>query len=186
MAILAIRKSWRFCGLIFPLVYYYSDKFITLFIILPFLCIFSVIEILRFYFFRFNERLFNIFSYVLKEKERNKLLTTTWFLLSVFLAVVLFAKDIAITAMLFLIFGDAASAFFGERFGRIRIIGNRSLEGSLAFLVTCLIIGIIINFTKVVNLSWLVIVIGALSAAVTELLPLPIDDNRLMITVNAI
>jgi dolichol kinase len=178
MAILAIRKAWRFCSIIFPVIYYFSNnKIITLFIILPFLCIVIVIEILRFYVPGFNTRLFNIFSYILKEKERRSLLTTTWFLASILLTVALFRKDIAIAAMLFLIFGDTASAFFGERFGRIKIMGNRSLEGSLAFFIICLIIGIIINLIKVVNLSWLVIVIGALTAAIIEALPLPIDDN---------
>lgn len=176
MAILAIRKSFRISATVFALIYYFSNKITTLFIILPFLCIFVFIEILRRCVFRFNERLFNIFKFILKEKERKTLLTTTWFLVSTFLTAVLFRKEIAIMAMLFLIFGDSASAFFGLRFGRTKILGSRSLEGSLAFFSTCLIIGIIMNFTKV-GLSWPVVIVGALAATISELLPLPIDDN---------
>lgn len=176
MVNLAIRKGFRISATLFVLIYYFSNKFTTLFIILPFLCIFVAIEILRLCVFRFNERLFNIFKFILKEKERKTLLTTTWFLVSVLLTVVLFRKDIAIMAMLFLIFGDSASAFFGLRFGRTRIVGNRSLEGSLAFFLACLIIGLILNFTKI-NISWPVVVLGALAATIAELLPLPVDDN---------
>lgn len=176
MANIAIRKAWRLGGIIFPSIYYFTNKITTIFIILPFLCIFIIIEILRFSIFRFNERLFSIFRYILKDKERKNLLTTTWFLLSTLLAVALFRKDIAIMAILFLIFGDSASALFGLRFGHTKIIGNRSLEGSLAFFVTCIIIGIIMNFTKV-SLSWLVVILGALAATIAELLPLPFDDN---------
>lgn len=176
MAVLVLRKAWRLSGIIFPLIYYFSNKITLLFVILPLLCIFITIEILRILLFKFNERLFIIFGYILKEKERKGLLTTTWFLLSIFLSAILFRKDIAITAMLFLIFGDTASAFFGLRFGRTKISGNRSLEGSLAFLITCLIIGIIAGFTKL-NLSWPIIIWGGLTATITELLPLPVDDN---------
>lgn len=176
MAILALRKAWRLSGIIFPLIYYFSNKITLLFVILPLLCIFITIEILRILLFKFNERLFIVFGYILKEKERKGLFTTTWFLLSIFLSAILFRKDIAITAMLFLIFGDTASAFFGLRFGRTKISGNRSLEGSLAFLITCLIIGIIAGFTKL-NLSWPIIIWGGLTATITELLPIPVDDN---------
>jgi len=176
MARLIPRKAWRLCGIIFPLIYYFNNKIVALLIIVPILCFFIVIEILRFYIFRFNERLFIIFRYILKEKEKRNLLTTTWFLLSVLLATIFFRKDIAIAAILFLIFGDTASAFFGLRFGYKKIVGGRSLQGSLAFLFTCLIIGVILHFTKV-GLAWLMVIVGALAATISELLPLPIDDN---------
>ncbi len=175
MAGLALRKSWRLCGIIFPLVYYFSNKITAIFIILPILCIFLFIELLRFRISRFNERLFAIFRYVLKEKERKSLLTTTAFLVSVFVTVVLFRKDIAITAMLFLVFADAASAVVGTYFGRRKIL-NKSLEGSLAFLVTCLLIGLLTKFTSI-GLAWPVIIAGAFTATTTELLSLPLDDN---------
>ncbi len=175
MAGLALRKSWRLCGIIFPLVYYFSNKITAIFIILPILCIFLFIELLRFRISRFNERLFAIFRYVLKEKERKSLLTTTAFLVSVLVTVVLFRKDIAITAMLFLVFADAASAVVGTYFGRRKIL-NKSLEGSLAFLVTCLLIGLLTKFTSI-GLAWPVIIAGAFTATTTELLSLPLDDN---------
>lgn len=176
MAILVLRKAWRLGAIIFPLTYYFTNKITSLFVILPFLCIFIVLEILRFFIFRFNERLFISFRYILKEKEKKTLLSTTWFLLSVFLTVILFSKDIAIAAILFLIFSDASADIIGSKFGHIRILKTRTLEGSLAFFITCLIIGIIINFTKI-NLGFSVFIGGALAATVIELLPLPIEDN---------
>jgi len=175
MATLGLRKSWRICGIIFPLVYYFSNKITTVFILLPILCAFLFIEFLRFRISRFNERLFVIFGYILKEKERKSLLTTTTFLLSVLATVVLFRKDISVIAMLFLIFGDASSAIVGTYFGRTKIL-NKSLEGSLAFLVTCLLIGLVTKVTNI-GLPWLVIIAGAFTATITELLSLPIDDN---------
>jgi len=174
MAILAWRKTWRLCGIIFPLAYYFSNKNTTLLVILPFLSLFILLEVLRFFIFRLNERLFILFRYILKEKEKKSLFSTTWFLLSIFLSVILFRKDIAIAAMLFLIFGDIASSVIGIYFGRTKI-RNYTLEGSLANFVTCLIIGIIINFTQIA-LPWTVIVTGALAATIIELIPV-LDDN---------
>ena len=175
MARLALRKTWRICAIIFPLVYYFSNKVTAIFIILPVLCFFLFIEFLRFRIARFNERLFASFGYVLKEKERKTLLGTTIFLASVMMTVILFKKEIAITAMLFLIFADTASAVAGTYFGRIKIL-NKSLEGSLAFLVTCLLIGLLAKFSGIA-ISWPVIIAGAFTATVTEFLPLPVDDN---------
>lgn len=175
MARLALRKTWRICAIIFPLVYYFSNKVTAIFIILPVLCFFFFIEFLRFSFLRFNERLFVIFGYILKEKERKTLLGTTIFLVSVLLTLMLFRKEIAITAMLFLIFADSASAVVGTYFGRTKIL-NKSLEGSLAFLVTCLLIGLLTKLAGI-GLAWPVIIAGAFTATVTEFLPLPVDDN---------
>lgn len=175
MATLGLRKSWRICGIIFPLIYYFSNKITTIFILLPILCVLLFIEFLRFHISRFNERLFVIFGYILKEKERKSLLTTTTFLLSVLATVVLFRKDIAVIAMLFLIFGDASSAIVGTYFGRTKIL-NKSLEGSLAFLGTCLLIGLVAKVTNM-GLAWPVIIAGAFTATITELLSLPVDDN---------
>lgn len=174
MDVLVARKAWRISSIIFPLVYYFTDKITALLFILPFLCIFFTIEILRHFIFRFNESLFIVFRYILKDKERKNLLAATWFLLAVSLSVVLFKKDIAVTAILFLIFGDTASAIVGSKFGRIRI-GRCSLEGSLAYLLACLIIALMINFTQI-YLSWPVLVMGALAASASELLPW-LDDN---------
>jgi len=175
MARLALRKSWRICGIIFPLVYYFSNKITAVFILLPVLCLFLLIEFFRFRIARFNERLFVIFGQILKEKERKSLLTSTTFLVSVLVTLILFRKDIAITAMLFLIFGDAASAVVGTYFGRTKIL-NKSLEGSLAFLVTCLLIGLLTKATGI-GLAWPIIIAGAFTATITELLYLPLDDN---------
>lgn len=176
MAVLALRKLWRLTGTLFPLTYYFTNKITTLFVLLPILTIFIFLELLRRFSFRFNEKLFVIFSFLLKEKEKKGLLATTWFLLSVLLSVILFRKGIAITAILFLIFADMASSFFGAKFGRIRILGSRTLEGSLAFLAACLMIGVILSFTEV-GLPARVVVVGALAATLTEALPIPIDDN---------
>ncbi|OGX17635.1 MAG: hypothetical protein A3K83_05500 [Omnitrophica WOR_2 bacterium RBG_13_44_8b] len=174
MSKLLVRKTWRFCGIIFPLVYYFESKRVTLIAVLLFLGIFLLIELLRFTVPKLNNRLFIIFRHFFKETEKKGLITTTTFLASFLITVLLFRKDIAITAMLFSIFGDAASAIVGVH-GKKKIFG-KSIEGSLAFLVTCLVIGSALALTKI-RLGPAVFILGAFSATIIELLPLHVDDN---------
>ena len=174
MSKLLLRKTWRLCGIIFPLVYYFGSKRITLIAVFSVLCVFLLIELSRFTAPALNNRLFIVFGYLFKETEKKRLFTATTFLISFLITVLLFRKDIAITAMLFSIFGDAFSAIVGVH-GKNKIF-NKSIEGSLAFLVTCLVIGLALALTKI-SLAPAVFILGAFSAAIIELLPLRIDDN---------
>ncbi len=169
-----MRKTWRLCGIIFPLAYYFGSKAIALIAVLLFLGTFLLIESLRFTIPELNKRLISIFGYLFKEAEKKKLFTTTTFLVSFLMTILLFRKDIAITAMLFSIFGDAASAIVGIH-GKKRIF-DKSIEGSLAFFVTCLAIGLALVLTNI-RLAPAVFILGAFSATIIELLPLPVDDN---------
>jgi dolichol kinase len=174
MSRLLLRKTWRLCGIIFPLAYYFGSKAITLTAVFLFLGTFLLIEFLRFTFPAFNRRLIGTFGYLFKETEKKRLFTTTTFLISFLVTVLLFRKDIAITAMLFSIFGDAASAIVGVH-GKKKTLG-KSIEGSLAFFVICLAIGALLSLTKI-RLPPAVFILGALSATIIELMPLPVDDN---------
>ena len=63
----------------------------------------------------------------------------------------------------------------GEKFGRRRVF-NKSLEGSLACLASCLLIGLVM--TKVSpGMVLPVVIAGAVSATVIEFLPIPVNDN---------
>ena len=68
--------------------------------------------------------------------------------------------------------GDTAAGLIGRKFGRIKIY-NKTLEGALAGFIVCLIVGLMIDL----NLSKTLVAIGALSAAIIELMPISIDDN---------
>jgi len=67
-------------------------------------------------------------------------LSPSYFLVAIFISFLLFEKSIAILSTSFLIFGDFFSKFFGIYFGRTQIF-QKSLEGSLAHLNACLLVG---------------------------------------------
>jgi dolichol kinase len=71
----------------------------------------------------------------------------------------------------FIAFGDPASSMVGRFLGRHRF-GNKSLEGSLAFLIVSLAVAVMAP-----GLAIPVKVAGAVTATVTEALSFKIDDN---------
>ena len=87
----------------------------------------------------------------------------------------------ASVALMVLAVGDPTAALIGRRFGRIRLVHGRSLEGSLAFFgagVLMALAGLLIYYPM---LSWWTLAalagFGALCGAVAELFSRRIDDN---------
>lgn len=173
--ILIFRKLYRLSGLVFPLIYFFSDRQTTLFWLSLITLLFLVLEISRFLFPQFNRQIFKIFGSILKQESRNRILGTTYFLSGSLLTVLFFTKPVAIAALLFLIFGDAFSALVGVKWGRTKI-GRKSLEGSLAGFASCLFIALILKYTYL-GLDIGITLWGALAATIVELLPLPVNDN---------
>ncbi|MBI4321807.1 MAG: hypothetical protein HY675_25215 [Chloroflexi bacterium] len=139
--------------------------------------IFVLAEALRLLFPPVNRRLVSLFtpSGAFKEGEAARPIGSTYYLLGAFVTFLLFPRDVAIAAVLFVAVGDAAAATFGERFGT-RKIGHKSLEGTAAFFASALAIGLVLIWAGL-DLRWAAVATGALVAAIMELLPLPVDDN---------
>jgi dolichol kinase len=102
------------------------------------------------------------------------------FVIAVLLTMLTVPKLAALIAIYTLAIADPLAAVVGIRFGRHRILPNRSLEGSLAFFVATVAIaaGVLRWGTEVAwtPLFEAAIAIGAV-ATLFELLPLRIDDN---------
>lgn len=125
---------------------------------------------------RLNEPRIRTFFYyffgrLVRDHERYNLLGATYVLLSCLLCAYLFPKPIAVAALCFLIVGDTLAALVGKVYGRIPVF-NKTLEGSLACLVSCIVIGLIIFGPQ-----YRIVLGGAFVATVFELLPIPLDDN---------
>ena len=69
----------------------------------------------------------------------------------------------------------------GRRYGRIRILHGRSLEGSLAFVAIVLVGATFVARLFVPDLAWtscvLLALVGATAGALAEAVSLRIDDN---------
>ena len=176
------RKLFRSVGLLFPALYAAGDAvrdgagWITACAVLAlFLLIMFTVEYARFRSPGVNRWLFSHFAAFTKEKERQRTSSTTLFLLSCLLTILIFDKAVAIAAMLMLVFGDPVAEMIGVRWGRVPLLG-KTLEGTLGGLAACLLASAPLAATSL-GPAPLVLAAGAVAAALFELMPLPIDDN---------
>lgn len=124
----------------------------------------------------FNQFIQTRFSSFIRKNEANKLTGTAPYILGIGLTLLLFRTEIATAAICFLAFGDVAATAVGERYGRTKISGEKSLEGSLAFVAIAVTVGFLLPLTGI-HLAHGIILAGAFAAAGVELVPLPVNDN---------
>ena len=79
---------------------------------------------------------------VRQNEERGDFTGATYILITACFTIALFPKAIAVLALAFIIVGDPASAIIGKRLGKHRF-KNKSIEGSLAFLVAASIAALV-------------------------------------------
>lgn len=170
------RRLWHLLGgSFFPVLALFIPRETLLISVGLMTGIFVAWEIVRFALPGVNGWMISHLGVILKEVERFRPTGTTYLLLASLAVFLLFDKYVAIASLLFLSIGDLMATVVGERFGK-RIVFNKSLEGSFACLASCLLIGMVM--TRVSPAMVLpVAVVGAVSATIVELLPIPVDDN---------
>jgi len=109
-----------------------------------------------------------------KKSEKNRLSSISLFMLSIFVSLLLFTKEVAIASITFLIFGDLFAKVFGLAYGRHKLF-QKSLEGSMAYLGIALVCVYVLSTSLAIPANLLLI--GAIAAVVTEALPLGVGDN---------
>ncbi len=113
-----------------------------------------------------------LFNGMLRSHELDgKLTGASYVLIGSFISITFFPKEIAVLALLFTAIGDTAAALYGRKFGKLRF-WNKTLEGSIAGLIACIIITLFFpQIPNIIKFS------GAFAAMFIELLPINIDDN---------
>ncbi len=168
-----LRKSIHICNSLFAYSLFIFDQ--REFSIIIGFCTISIIlfEIVRINFQKVNILFIKIFGPIIRDFEGGGRLTgATYVMISSFFVLVLFDKYVCITSILIMSYSDTAAAIIGKKYGRTRIF-KKTLEGSLAFFVTSLIILLIIAPEVSLGLGLIAIIIATL----VESLPINIDDN---------
>jgi dolichol kinase len=166
------RKLVHLSTLVIPFGSALTSKERVLTFLLPFFLIYLAVDLLR-HFHPGMTSLFSKYFYerVLREKERSRLMGSTYFLFSSLLVILLFPKPIAIVSLLILVLSDTAAALVGRGIGKVSFWG-KTLEGSMAFFICSLLIVWIYPHLDRFSGS-----LAALGATLVELLPIPLDDN---------
>jgi len=171
------RKLFHQSSLIIPLSYFFLDKKTMVYALGIATLIFFLGDILRFRIKFIRKMTHKFFYQIIRKHETRTLLGSTYVLIGALTTVFLFEKWIAITSLFYLTVSDSLAAVVGKKFGKIRI-NKKSFSGSLAFLVSGFLIGLLVT-----QLTWKIALIGAFFTAIIELfVPKYFDDNLVIPT----
>ena len=172
------RKVIHIFNIIIPLfhIYIFKNK-IDMIIFLSAMVIFCFfIEIFR------NQNLLisKIFEkylfFMMRSFEKQGSLTgSTWVFVGALITIILVPQPFSLLALFFLAFGDTLAALVGIKFPFIKI-GNKTLSGAFACFIMCFSVGLILDF----GIGLDIILIGAFTATISELISIKINDNILI------
>ena len=129
---------------------------------------------------KLNRLALRIFGSVMREHEATSLSGLSHLLLGTSLILLIFPHHIVTLTLLLLAFGDPFASFIGIRYGKDRLLGNKTLQGSMGALFICTLVSGIYYYLNNLMLERLLIVapLSGLIGAVAELTPVGhLDDN---------
>lgn len=175
------RKIWHMGGVsIIAAFYAYLPEKTSLALLTLAWIAFVPVDFLRLRYPALNTLLTQTFRPVMRQNEMHKLAGTSYLLTGITLVAFIFPQPIALLTMLFLAFADPIASYFGIRFGKDKIFGEKSLQGSLAAFFVCSILTFYFLSANWLLMDRLVVVslLGGLIGAFAELIPIwKLDDN---------
>lgn len=176
------RKGIHLLSLSIPIIYSFTSKEFALIVLLPITILTIIIDLMSRKQNFVHKIFLDIFGKMLRPDEyADKFLLNgaSWVFISACITIYVFPKIIAITAFSILIISDLSAALFGKKFGKHYFYG-KTIEGSLAFLVSaCLVVMFIGFLVKAPNVYFIFGIIGALVGMLSEAFSkfLRVDDN---------
>lgn len=173
------RKSLHVIAAAMPFVLIYVHWKIAIFPLIVFTILNVLIDIYRTQ-IPWLATIYNfLFGKILRENERSGSITgSTCFFLSLTISYVLFCRILSVSTQILAVLysgfmlGDAAAAWIGKNYGRLKIVNNKTLEGSLAFGLT----SFLCTFWIMVENLHLVFIAASLQTCL-EMLVVRLDDN---------
>ena len=176
-----LRKAIHACNSIIAFSLFFLDQNDVLLIVAIGTILIVVFDFLRIY-TKQVQRIYNfLFKEVTRDFESHRLTGASYVMIGALIVLSIFESRICIPALLIMSFSDSAAAIIGKKYGKTKIF-NKTLEGSLAFLLTSFVI--VIFFIPDIDFTFSIIAI--IASTIVELMPKSnLDDNLLIPIVSA-
>lgn len=143
-------------------------------------------EILRHFSPSLNQRICERMRLIMRERERGRISSATWFMGSILVVFLIFPKEVGMLALYFTAVGDTAAGIVGSRWGKHRFGEHVSLEGSAAAFLVCfsgtmLLASHGLEFFHPQGIHlWIFSTLAGLTAALAESSFKRLDDNMVI------
>lgn len=127
-----------------------------------------------------NRATLKVFGPLMRKHESNAISGMTYLYIGCMFLLLFENPHIVTLTLLFLAFGDPIASFFGIRYGKDRILGRKTLQGTMAAFCVCTVLSAIYYYSNNLMTERLLIVapVSGLIGALAELLPIgKLDDN---------
>ncbi len=142
------------------------------------------LEITRRFSDRWNRALMRFFSAVAHPHESYAVNSSTWYMTALVFLALTHCKIAAALGVVILAVGDPAAGWFGRAFGRTKLVANRSLEGTIAFVVAATpaaFLALVLFHPEVTTGDAAAIaIVSSIVGALAELFAARLDDNFLV------
>ncbi|MEW5800037.1 MAG: dolichol kinase [Bacteroidota bacterium] len=174
------RKGIHLSSLSIPVIYYFIERDLALQLLVPITLAFLTVDLLRYYHKPTAELFYKIFGFMLRKHEQDgkskRLNGATNVLIAATLCVIIFPKLIVLTAFTILIVSDTFAALVGRKFGKRKFL-QKSVEGSLTFFITALIVIAVTPKVERAVTEYAIGAVAALIGTIVEAGSWKIDDN---------
>jgi dolichol kinase len=129
---------------------------------------------------RLNDRLMRFYGVIAHPHERHSVNSATWYGTALVLLALFATVPAMMTAVVVLGVADPVAAFVGRRWGSHTLLAGRSLQGTLAFLVSGTIAaGVVLTIAHAGSPGAICVlaVLSGLAGAIAELFATRLDDN---------
>ncbi|EKD41256.1 MAG: hypothetical protein ACD_73C00790G0004 [uncultured bacterium] len=143
-------------------------------------------EILRKVYPGYNRWMIKTCGHMMREHEKTRISSATYYLGSMFFVMVVFPKEVSILTLFFIAVGDTAAGIVGVLWGKHKLTKHASLEGTLACFTVCFLAtvffvsGAIPQFELHGSNIYLFSLIAGIIACVAESSIKKLDDNLVM------
>ncbi|MGO9481933.1 MAG: diacylglycerol/polyprenol kinase family protein [Candidatus Kryptoniota bacterium] len=185
-----VRKAIHLVSLSIPVIYYFISKELAIWIIMPVTAIFIIADLARYEVPQFSGFFYKFFGFLLRKHEidekKRSLNGATFMLISAAICIAIFPKYIMVSSFPILILGDAASAVFGKRFGKHKILSNgpKSYEGSLAFVIAGMVAVALTPKVNYIIAEYLIGIAATIVASIAEALSYRIIDDNIAVPIS--
>jgi len=127
-----------------------------------------------------NQFVISVMGPFMRASEKTGYSGLPFYALGVSISLLVFQPRIALLAIMFLVFADPISSFFGILYGKDKIMPNKSLQGAMACFFTCYLITLfygIAHGAQGTNLLWFSIFAGVVGTVAEMLSAFNVDDN---------